>query len=49
MLAEVLEEEEVREEEKVREDEEKVMLLLLFLYQQDCSYRLVTTLTQAMN
>ena len=50
MLAEVLEEEEVREEEKAREDEEEVVLLLrLFLYQQDCSYRLVTTLTQAMN
>jgi hypothetical protein len=39
---------EVREEEKVQEDEEDVVLLL-FLYQQDCSYRLVTTLTQAMN
>ena len=49
MLADVLEEEELREEEKVREDEEEVVLLLLFLYQQDCSYRLVTTLTQAMN
>jgi hypothetical protein len=50
MLAEDLEEEEVREEEKAREDEEEVVLLLrLFLYQQDCSYRLVTTLTQAMN
>ena len=48
MLAEVLEEEEVREEEKVREDEEEVVLLL-FLYQQDCFYRLVTTLTQTMN
>jgi hypothetical protein len=50
MLAEVREKEEVREEEKVRKDEEEVvLLLLLFLYQQDCSYRLVTTLTQAMN
>ena len=48
MLAEVLEEEEVREEEKVQEDEKEVVLLL-FLYQQDFSCRLVMTLTRAMN